>query len=141
METEVNGHFTEVFQGFTRELFQALNPPWVNVDLIRFDGCSVGDEVHLKLSLVGLSYDWVSVIDESVKEEKEIRFVDNGTVLPPPLKVWQHTHRIKDLGGNRSVIIDNVYFGCANPLVEAAVAPGLYATFAWRKPIYKKHFR
>ena len=53
-----------VKQGFNLSLFKALNPPWMPAKVVRFDGCSPGDVVRLKLGLWPIQMDWESQITE-----------------------------------------------------------------------------
>ncbi len=39
-ETQIEKNFLDVKSGFNRELFLALKPPGVGLNLARFDGCS-----------------------------------------------------------------------------------------------------
>ena len=111
----------------------------INLVVERFDGCKKGDEVHLKMDLFGLlNQKWVSHITDDFRSDYEIHFVDEGAILPPPLKKWKHIHRIQKINELSSYIIDDIEFTCGNPALDLLIYPALYAMFFYRKPIYKK---
>ena len=137
--TEVDGNIQAVFQGFSRDLFLRLNPPVPPVKLLRFDGMSVGDEVHLELSFIFFRQRWVSRITAFEQSATEIRFVDEGTQLPFFLQSWRHCHRVVDRKG-QATIIDEITFQAPNRLLSLLLLPALYLQFLYRKPIYKRFF-
>jgi ligand-binding SRPBCC domain-containing protein len=128
----------EVKQGFTLRLFQALNPPWMPAKVLRFDGCSVGDVVRLKLGVWPLNLDWESHITEEKTGEYSWYFVDEGVVLPFFIKKWRHVHLVESQNG-RCRISDQIELAFSSVLWAWVFAPLLRGQFAYRKPIYKKH--
>ena len=140
ISTEVDGNFCAVFQGFSRELFLRLNPPLPPVNLLRFDGMAVGDEVHLELNFIFFRQRWISRITAFEQSENEIFFVDEGIQLPFFLQSWRHCHRIVDRQG-QATIIDEISFRSPNRLLSLLLLPTLYLQFFYRKPIYKRYFR
>jgi ligand-binding SRPBCC domain-containing protein len=132
--------YTEIKDGFNRSLFERLNPWWTSVKVTRFDGCHKGDEVHLGLSLLGLKQNWVSIIIEDHFSKDEWSFVDQGKILPWPLKRWRHHHRILRQGEALSEIIDAIEFECGNLIMNFLMYPMLWMTFAIRPKRYKKYF-
>ncbi|MGH1366304.1 MAG: SRPBCC family protein [Calditrichia bacterium] len=138
--TTVEQSVSEVFSGFTEELFLALNPPGIPVELLRFDGCIKGDEVHLKLKFPGFPQLWVSEIVDSGNSDDEIYFIDEGRTLPFFLSYWRHQHRIVRKGSG-STIIDDITFRGKFPFVSILLYPALYLQFLYRKPVYGRLFK
>ena len=135
IETAVKESVEKVFLAFDEKLFLALKPPLLPMKLMRFDGCKVGDQVHLDL---GLNV-WISLITEHSVATDECYFVDEGSQLPFPLKRWRHKHLIKNKDGV-TLIIDNIDFSTGLKLLDYLVFPALYFMFWLRKPVYRKKF-
>lgn len=133
--TQVSQSIPQVFGAFNQELFLALKPPFLPMKLLRFDGCKVGDQVHLDL---GLNV-WISLITEHQIGEDECYFVDEGSQLPFPLKKWRHQHLIKRQG-EETLIIDNIDYSTGLKLLDLIVFPFFYFMFWLRKPVYRKFF-
>lgn len=140
IETPVASSYKEVMAGFDRNLFEALTPPGAKVELLRFDGSSLGDIVHLRLKLLWvIETDWISDIVEEGTNDQEAYFVDQGTHLPFFLSAWRHRHVVKNVGDG-SIIIDDIEFTAHNKLFSLLLYPMLYLQFLYRKPIYQKFF-
>lgn len=140
LSTKVGQNYLKVKGGFNAELFQALNPPFPPVKLLRFDGSSPGDLVSLKLNFIIFKQVWISKITADHLDEKEYFFVDEGIKLPFFLKKWRHKHRIVADGKNQSIIIDEINFSSPNRLLDYLIYPVLFFQFSMRKPIYRKFF-
>lgn len=139
IKTRVNKDYNEVFQAFDIDLFKALKPPLIKLNVTRFDGCKKNDEVHLEVGLGPVTQRWVSRIVEDDHVKSEHYFVDSGVVLPPPLKTWRHLHRVvKD--GEGSMIYDDIEFSCNHWLLDRLIYPLMYVQFWLRIPAYKKFF-
>jgi ligand-binding SRPBCC domain-containing protein len=139
IETLVKQDYKTVWQGFTKELFLALAPPFTPVEVLRFDGCKKGDEVHLEIQFFLFKQQWNSVITEQKETEDEIYFIDEGTKLPFFLSYWHHKHRIlKQKEG--ALIIDEIHFESLHGFGSFSVYPALYMQFASRKAIYQDWF-
>lgn len=139
IKTKIDKNYQVLFSKFNVELFKALKPPLVNLDIERFDGCKKGDEIHLRMDIFGqLNQRWISLITSDFRSEYEINFVDEGALLPPPLVKWKHVHRIEKLNETSSFIVDDIYFTSGNLIVDLAIYPALYLMFLYRKPIYKR---
>ncbi len=136
ISTPVSQSIDQVWAGFDQHLFSKLAPPFPPINLLRFDGSEVGDEVHLELNLIFFKQVWASLITENVKTEEEIYFVDEGIKLPFFLKYWRHKHRIVK-SGIQAHIIDEITFESPFGFL---LYPVLYLQFMYRKPIYKKIF-
>jgi len=136
LRTQIKRPVAEVFAGFDESLFRALNPSFMRTVIGRFDGCQVGDEVHLKLP-VG---DWISLISERQVGSSECFFVDIGKRLPPPFKTWRHRHIVRGTKEG-SVIIDEIDFETNNRLMDMLLWPVLWSVFRARHPIYRRYFQ
>jgi len=131
----------EVMAGFTQRLFVALAPPYPRLHVRRFDGCRTGDRVEIELDTLVKRLPWTSLItDDGVLPDGTHFFVDEGQVLPPPLRYWQHRHRIEPGPQGGSVIVDDLEYRTASPLLDALIYPAMWAQFAWRRPIYRRWF-
>jgi len=139
LKTKVNQKLSIIHSKFNEELFIKLAPPLMNLKVERFDGCLKGHEVHLKMDLFGLmSSRWISLITSSVFNENEFTFIDEGTIIPPPLKKWTHTHRVEKINENSCWVIDDIEYSTNNKILDNAIYPALYSMFKLRSPIYKR---
>ena len=132
----------QVMAGFTRELFLALAPPFPKMKLRRFDGCRAGDQVEIELDTVVKKLPWTSLItDDGVLPNGTHFFVDEGQILPPPLRYWQHRHLMEPGPKGGCLIVDNLEYRTASKLLDILIYPAMWAQFAWRRPIYRRWFR
>ncbi len=130
LKTKVAQDMQAVFAQFDEHLFLKLNPPGLPVQLVRFDGCEVEDEVHLKFPF---GMQWVSVITKAGQTDKMCYFVDEGRRLPFPLKKWTHQHLVvKETKG--TAIVDDIFFQTQYKLLDVFIYPFLWLQFAYRKP-------
>lgn len=134
------GHYDQVFSMFNEDLFRALKPPLLSLKVDRFDGSSPGSEVHLKVGLPPFLSQWVSVITEEQKREGENYFVDEGRVLPWPLKYWRHTHRVVKVNEKECDIIDDIEYSCGSSFLTSLMYAPLKFQFSLRSPQYQKFF-
>ena len=144
IQTIVSKTIEEVFDGFTEDLFKDLAPPLLPMNLLRFDGCKVDDQVHIELFL---GQKWNSLITESEQTEKEIYFIDEGVKLPFPLSSWKHKHRLinaaiaEDSGIDSGTIIsDEIEYSTGLKFFDMLLFPAFWLIFYYRKHIYKKKF-
>ena len=128
-----------VVAGFDKQLFEALKPPLLALNVDRFDGCHKGDEVHLSMGFGPIKQKWISTITHHEYTEQGFIFIDEGTKLPPPLKYWKHKHIIAKQG-NYTQITDDIHYSSNNKLIDIVIYPFLYAMFYIRIPIYKRYF-
>lgn len=138
--TPVAKEYRQVAQGFGQPLFEALNPPFPPVRLLRFDGSTKGDEVHLELNFILFKQVWKSLITENNTSEQEIYFIDEGIQLPFFLRYWRHKHRIVNKG-NGTHIVDDITFRSPFILFDFLLYPVLFLQFLYRKPVYRKFFQ
>ncbi len=141
IQTKVDQSHHEVFSGFNEQLFLALKPPLLPLQLLRFDGCVTGDEVHIMLGKGVLSQRWDAKIVDHGKNENEYFFVDKGVQLPFFLKKWTHRHRIVNNDGKGSIIIDDIDYHTPNVLFDYLMYPIMYLQFWMRSPVYKRVFQ
>lgn len=140
-ETIVNNDLKTVKSGFNRELFLELTPPGVKVELERFDGCSPGNEVHLKIQSFGIGQKWISKITAEKSTEHEWYFIDEGVKIPWPLASWKHTHKVIAVDDKNSKIIDDINFSCTYSWMNPFFYPVLWTSFAVRPSRYQKFFK
>ncbi|GAA4357664.1 hypothetical protein GCM10023185_22570 [Hymenobacter saemangeumensis] len=141
LRTPVSQPPARVMAGFTRELFLALAPPFPPLTLLRFDGCRRGDVIEIELHVGPKRLRWTSLItDHGQLPDGTHFFVDEGQELPPPLRFWRHRHLLEPGPAGGSVIVDEIEYRSASPLLDAVLYPLMWAQFAWRKPIYRRWF-
>lgn len=141
LNTVVLGNYQNIFSCFNLSLFEALKPPGVNLQVIRFDGCNKGDEIHLKVGLLGIKTNWISRIISNHQDEKECLFIDEGILLPPPLSKWHHRHIVQKITDKKSRIIDDISYSCrGGSSIETLIWPILWTQFAMRAPVYRRVF-
>ncbi|GAB3964923.1 hypothetical protein GCM10028806_03240 [Spirosoma terrae] len=141
LKTQVNQSITQVWNGFDRNLFIRLSPPFPPVNLIRFDGCLEGDVVHIKLNFFVMQQDWISLIVDQQTTDSEIYFVDQGTTLPFFLTSWHHRHRLLMNPTGGTLIVDDIVFRTPYKLTDVLLYPFMWLLFVYRKPIYRQRFR
>lgn len=141
ISTKVKQSYQKVFDGFTKDLFLKLNPPFPPVKLLRFDGCNKDDKVILRLNFIFFKQIWESLITDNQEKDKEIYFIDEGVKLPFFLKKWKHQHIIQEDENGGAKIVDYIQFKTPFLLSNYIFYPILYLQFLYRKPIYRKVFR
>lgn len=129
-----------VKDGFTKELFLALNPPFPKVDLLEFGGCKEGDMVSIKLKFPFFSQIWKSEIYADSLTDTEWYFADRGVQLPFFLKTWNHRHVVCQQAGG-SLIIDDINYTSGLIITDWLLYPVLLGQFLYRKPKYKSWFK
>lgn len=132
IKTPIANDYKVVFSKFNLDLFKALKPPLTSLIVERFDGCKKGGEVHLIVS----GQKWVSHITSDYEDETSIYFIDEGFIIPPPIKKWKHKHLILKTGDHQCVVIDDIYYTTGITLLDYLMYPILLAAFSFRKPVY-----
>ncbi|MEL7145731.1 MAG: hypothetical protein AAFO69_05150 [Bacteroidota bacterium] len=140
IECPVEKNVLQVKEGFTEDLFLALNPPFPKVRLQRFDGCKTNDVVSLELNFIFFKQTWESLITEDETNDTTFRFVDEGTSLPFFLSAWRHHHLVV-ADGDGAKIIDDITFKTPWWLPAWLMYPAMYFQFLYRKPVYKRYFK
>lgn len=138
IKTPIENDLQSTFKLFNEDLFRALKPPLISLEVERFDGCKKGDEVHLKIGFGPIHQKWVSLITDDRENEDVCFFIDEGDKLPPPLKEWKHIHRLVKTGKTTCRIEDDIFYSSGNKLLDFLMYPVMYAQFAMRIPVYKK---
>ncbi len=140
IKTLVKAPLSSVKDGFTQELFLALNPPFPTVKLIRFDGCKTLDIVSLELNFVFFRQEWTAEITDDTLSKDRWMFVDEGVKLPFFLKAWKHKHEVIVKEKASCYIVDDIRYATGTLLTDLVMYPVLYLQFLYRKPIYKRFF-
>jgi len=142
ISTQIDINYQKVSDGFNQKLFEALAPAFPKLELIRYDGESKGDEVHVLINLFIIKQLWVSIITQSkIESNEEIVFIDEGKLLPAPLKTWKHLHRIKKSNDeNICFVIDDVTYSTGFRILDWILLPTFLVQFFARKNKYKKYF-
>ncbi len=140
-ETSINLPFEKIRDQFGRELFLNLSSGVFPFRIQRFDGCKRGDEIHLELGPPGLSKKWVSYITFEETNASGWSFIDEGKLLPWPLKYWKHHHRVDRISEQKSLIVDDINFECSPGILTPLVKPVLWSVFALRPARYQKFFK
>ncbi len=112
------------------------------MEVLRFDGCTTGDRVHLRLTLpiIKLKQDWQSEITEHGESDDECFFVDEGRKLPFFLRYWKHRHVIRKHPDGGAVIVDDITYKAPVPGMGLVLYPKLRADFRARGPVYQEVF-
>ena len=131
-----------VLAGFTRQLFEALAPPFPKMHLLRYDGSSTGDTVAIELQVGPKRWRWTSRITANgVLPDGTHYFVDEGQELPAPLRQWRHRHLIAPApGGGGSVITEDITFSTGRRWLDWLIYPAMWAQFRLRGPVYRRIF-
>ncbi|MFY0607521.1 MAG: hypothetical protein JXR10_12465 [Cyclobacteriaceae bacterium] len=140
IRTSVKAPLKSVKEGFTKELFLALNPPFPSVRLLQFDGCETGDKVSLELNFLLFRQEWTSEITHHLSGDTKWVFVDEGVKLPFFLSRWTHHHEVQETFEISSDIIDDISYATGTILTDLLMYPVLYLQFLYRRPIYKRIF-
>jgi len=139
LTTKVEQDYKTVYKGFDKDLFVALKPPLLPLELRRFDGSKTGDEVHIRLGKGWLSQDWNALIVEDKMTDEEAWFIDEGTTLPFFLKSWRHRHLIVKADSG-ALIVDDITYKTPTWLTDYLLYPLMWLQFAARKPVYRRVF-
>ena len=140
IKTKVSENYKTVFKKFDRNLFLALKPPLIQLNLEKFDGCFTGDKVELSLGLFGIVQKWKALIVEQNESQDEIYFIDEGKELPAPIKQWRHRHGLENIEDKATIIVDDINYSSNNKVIDFLLYPILYLQFWYRKPVYRRYF-
>ena len=139
LKTNVQQDYLSVLDAFDEQLFRKLAPPYPKLKLVRFDGSEPGDVVEIELQTGFNSFRWTSLITDKKITDSEAYFIDQGQVLPPPLRFWRHKHLVTKEGRN-STIHDIITYSTGYKLLDLIIYPAMLLQFSMRKPIYKREF-
>ena len=140
IKTKVEPDYKTVYSRFDVHLFKRLKPPFVGLNVKRFDGCQKGNEVHIEISTLGIKQSWNALITENGENDSEIYFVDEGLKLPKFISSWKHLHRIVK-NGDSCIIIDDINYRTPNIVLDILSYPVMFLQFYYRKPVYKSYFK
>lgn len=135
LRSKVQADMKTVHGRFDADLFHYLLPPGAR--LLHFGGSKTGDTVHLKLPLVG---QWLSEITEDYCSEDLCYFIDEGKILPLPLKAWRHKHVLVRTG-THTVVEDHMCFSTGSQTFDLLCYPFLWLAFVPRTWQYKRYFK
>lgn len=138
--TPVPGNVRQVFAGFNRNLFQALKPPFMTMELTRFDGTQLGSWVEVRTGMGKLlSSKWSNLVVERADSDIESYFIDEGRTLPFPFKQWRHKHRVIHERGY-VLIVDELNYRTRFWILDLIMWPVMLLFLVIRNPVYKKYF-
>ncbi len=139
IKTKVDGYYLDVMERFDLSLFEALKPKGADMDIVEFTGSKKGDKVHIRFNKP-IKAEWISLITDHGHDDKMAYFLDEGHVLPFPLKKWTHKHIVEKIDNHHSMIVDDITFGGSNIIMDILMWPGIFLGFYPRKKVYKKYF-
>jgi ligand-binding SRPBCC domain-containing protein len=139
IKTSVGQNYLHVFEAFDEQLFRQLAPLYPRLKLLRFDGSLPGDLVEVELQTGLKSFRWTSRITDRSITDTEAYFVDEGQILPPPLKHWRHQHLVTR-NGSGAIIHDIIEFSTNSEWLDRLLYPIMLGAFSMRKPVYRKVF-
>lgn len=139
LRTQVDGHYKEVMNRFDLDLFEALKPKGAKMEIVQFTGSETGDTVELRF-LFPLKARWLSKITDHGSDDNQAYFIDEGAVLPFPLRDWKHKHIVEKHSDTQSIIIDDISFSSGYKLIDLLIYLPLLLSFYPRKGVYKKYF-
>ena len=140
LKTKVDGYYKEVMRRFDLALFEALKPIGAKMEIRQFTGSETGDIVELEF-VSPIKAKWRSEITDHGSDDKQAYFIDEGRVLPFPLKKWKHRHIVEKIDDDASCIIDDIYFSSGIKILDILIYLPLLLSFYPRKKIYKRYFR
>lgn len=140
LKTAVKGNYKAVMAGFDRQLFEALKPPFGEMEIVEFTGSQKGAKVHIKFHSP-ITADWISDIVEDEVTDEQAWFVDVGSTLPWPIATWVHRHIVEKVDEEHSMIIDDITFTGKNFILTLFLYPAMFFSFYPRKRIYRQYFK
>lgn len=140
LKTSVKGNYKKVMAAFDLSLFEALKPPFGEMEIVEFTGSKKGDKVHIKFHSP-IKAEWISDIIEDEVTNEMAWFVDVGIKLPWPLVTWSHRHIVEKVDNENSIIIDDITFTGSNFILSLTMFPVIFLGFYPRKSIYQDYFK
>lgn len=139
LETKVAGNYLKVMDRFDLDLFNALKPKGANMEVVKFTGSKKGDVVEIQFHSP-IKTKWISNITEDGSDDSMAYFIDEGSVLPFPIKKWKHKHIVEKINEDESLIVDDIYFSTGFILFDVLIYPGVLLGFLPRKKVYRGYF-
>jgi ligand-binding SRPBCC domain-containing protein len=140
LKTSVKGNYKKVMAAFDLSLFEALKPPFGEMEIVEFTGSKKGNRVHIKFHSP-IKAEWISDIIEDEVTNEMAWFVDVGIKLPWPLVTWSHRHIVEKVDNENSIIIDDITFTGSNFFLSLIMFPAIFLGFYPRKSIYQDYFK
>lgn len=137
--TTVNATFERVHEGFNKELFDYLMPPFSLATIKRYEGQNPGDIIDLKFHVPFLGH-WTVIIKETWLSYREYGFIDRGLRVPFGIRYWKHIHRVVARNNRTSFIIDDIEFETRSRILDYILYLPLMGIFYPRKFLYRKFF-
>ena len=117
-----------------------MAPRFPKLEIEKYDGQEVGQQIRLKLDFGLWKAGWISEITKHWDTTSKWGFEDVGRVLPFPFTFWQHEHKVVADGPNACFVIDEVSF-LAGPLwLSYLMRPLVVGMLKARQPIYVRYF-
>ncbi len=133
--TTVNTHVEKILSSFSKETMQEATPPFINLEVTRFDGNDKGDRTQLITSICGHYQSWaIEVKTKKVYEDRTI-IITEGVELPFPFTSWFHTYHLKKVSTNKTKIYDNIKYSTGNFIFDLLMYPIVYLVMYYRKPV------
>ena len=139
IQTKIGASMPFVWSQFNEALLKKISPPFPQVDIKRFDGCSKGDLVILEINLLFMKVIWSSEITNSNEDSNQSVFVDEGIKVPFGINMWRHEHSIIKIDESRCYIQDFITYKTSNVFLYIIFFPFLLGMIFYRKPFYKKY--
>jgi ligand-binding SRPBCC domain-containing protein len=140
IKTRVKGQPKEILKRFTQELFLKTCPPLMTLEINRYDGNNLNDEIHLVSSFLGQYQFWLTrIVDRQIKEHRAY-FTDKAVEMPFPFTYWKHVHAVEKIDDEYCYIIDDITYSCSNKLLTLTSYPIVYFMMFYRRPIYVDYF-
>ncbi len=140
--TRVQGSHRDVFLKFDHSLLTQLTPPGIRMELLHAQEPSEpGAYIQLRVTILGIiRQNWENAFSHYALGELECHFVDEGRVMPFPIRYWRHDHRVLADGAHHAIINDDVTFKTGFFLLDWIMYPILWMQFRFRQPIYRRVF-
>jgi len=139
IKTQVAGNYLDVMERFDLDLFEALKPVGAKMEVVQFTGSQTGDIVEIKF-VWPIKASWISDITDHGSDEAHAFFLDEGRVLPWPLKHWKHRHIVEKIDDQSCTIVDDITFSSGWKVLDFFMYLPLYFSFYPRKQIYRRYF-
>ncbi|MFG1492247.1 hypothetical protein ABMA75_01685 [Halobacteriovorax sp. ZH4_bin.1] len=135
INTIVNASVDEILNNFNADTMQEATPPFINLEVPRFDGNSVSDQTHLITSICGHYQSWVIEVTQKKETSDGIIIRTEAIETPFPFTMWIHTYHIRDIGNDQTKITDNIKYKTENFAFDLLIYPIIYFIMYYRKPI------
>lgn len=135
INTTLKASVDEILSNFNAETMQEATPPFINLEVTRFDGVEYANQTHMITSIFGHYQSWIIEVMQTKKTQDGIIIRTEATECPFPFNLWIHTYHIHELGNGMTKITDNIKFKTENFLFDLLIYPIVYFIMYYRKPI------